>query len=70
MLEFAAEPIENVRIGFIGLGMRGYDAVYRMTFIDGVEVVALCDLVQAKVDMVQDSLLVAKGLPRAAEYVG
>ena len=25
MLEFAAEPIENVRIGFIGLGMRGPD---------------------------------------------
>ena len=44
MLEFAAEPMPVVRIGFIGLGMRGPDAVYRMTFIDGVEVVALCDL--------------------------
>lgn len=70
MLGFAAESISVVRIGFIGLGMRGYDAVYRMSFIDGVEVVALCDLIQSKVDMVQDSILVKKGLPRAAEYVG
>ena len=70
MLGFADKPIENVRIGFIGVGMRGYDAVYRMSFIDGVQIVALCDLVQAKVDMVQDSILVKKGLPRAAEYVG
>ena len=70
MLEFAAEPIENVRIGFIGLGMRGPDAVYRMTFIDGVEIVALCDLLPENVEKVQSGILEAKGLPRAAEYVG
>lgn len=70
MLQFAAEPIENVRIGFIGLGMRGPDAVYRMTYIDGVEVVALCDLLPENVEKVQKEILEAKGLPRAAEYVG
>ena len=40
VLQFAVDPIENVRIGFIGLGMRGPDAVDRMTYIDGVTVVA------------------------------
>lgn len=70
MLEFAAEPLPVVRIGFVGLGMRGPDAVYRMTFIDGVEVVALCDLLPENVEKVQRDILDAKGLPRAAEYVG
>ena len=40
VLQFTVDPIENVRIGFIGLGMRGPDAVDRMTYIDGVPVVA------------------------------
>ena len=31
VLQFTVDPIENVRIGFIGLGMRGPDAVDRMT---------------------------------------
>ena len=31
MVNFAAEPIKNVRVGFIGLGMRGPDAVKRFT---------------------------------------
>ena len=70
MLQFAAEPIENVRIGFIGLGMRGYDAVYRMSFIDGVEIVALCDLLPENVKRVQDSIIDKKNLPHPAEYVG
>ncbi len=50
MIAFAAEPIKNVRVGFIGLGMRGPGAVSRMTHIDGVEVVALCDIEEARVD--------------------
>ena len=29
MIGFAAEPLETVRIGVIGLGMRGPDAVHR-----------------------------------------
>ena len=40
MLQFASEPIDMVRIGFVGLGMRGPDAVNRMTYIDGVKAVA------------------------------
>ncbi len=70
VLQFAVDPIENVRIGFIGLGMRGPDAVDRMTYIDGVTVVALCDIEPDRVEAVQKNILEAKGLPRAAAYTG
>ena len=70
VLQFTVDPIENVRIGFIGLGMRGYDAVDRITYIDGVTVVALCDIEPDRVEAVQTNILEAKGLPRAAAYTG
>jgi len=35
--------MDCVKIGFVGLGMRGPDAVERYTHIDGVEIKALCD---------------------------
>ena len=34
MLGFAAEPIDTVRVGIIGLGMRGKGPLKRMSFID------------------------------------
>lgn len=70
VLQLVVDPIENVRIGFIGLGMRGPDAVDRMTYIDGVTVVALCDIEADRVEKVQADILEAKGLPRADAYVG
>lgn len=69
MLQFAAEPMDTVRVGFIGLGMRGGDAVSRFTYIDGTRVTALCDLEQDRVDKSQ-KILTDRGLPAAAEYVG
>lgn len=44
MSGYAAPKLETVRIGFIGLGMRGPGAVNRMGQIEGVEIKALCDL--------------------------
>jgi predicted dehydrogenase len=70
VLQLTVDPIENVHIGFIGLGMRGPDAVDRMTYIDGVTVVALCDIEPDRVEAVQTNILEAKGLPRAAAYTG
>ena len=35
-------PLDTVRVGFIGLGMRGPGAVERFTHLDGVEIRALC----------------------------
>ena len=38
--------MEVVRVGFVGLGMRGPGAVKRFTHIPGVEIVVLCDYEQ------------------------
>jgi Glycosyl hydrolase 109, C-terminal domain/Oxidoreductase family, NAD-binding Rossmann fold len=43
MCGYAAPAIPVVRIGIIGLGDRGSDAVQRLTYIEGVEIKALCD---------------------------
>jgi hypothetical protein len=69
VIELRCEPIETVRIAFIGLGMRGSGAIHRYTFLDGVEIVALCDVVPENVERSQQKLL-EKGFPRADEYTG
>ena len=69
MLGFAAEPISTVRVGIIGLGMRGMGPLKRMSFIEGVKIVAICDLYQENIDKGQ-ARLKKYGMPRAEEYVG
>ena len=69
MLGFAAEPIPVVRVGFIGLGMRGPGAVNRFTHLEGVEIKGLCDLEQSNVDKCQE-ILAQANLPKAEGYVG
>jgi hypothetical protein len=44
VIELACEPIDTIRIGIIGLGMRGYLAPTRLSQIENVEIKALCDL--------------------------
>ena len=68
-IELKCDPIETVRIGFIGLGMRGTGAIARYTQIDHVEIVAICDLVQENIDKCQ-KILTKNGLPKAAAYSG
>ena len=41
MSGYAAPPIPVVRVGFIGLGDRGSEAVKRLSFIEGVEITAI-----------------------------
>lgn len=69
MVGFAAVPIDTVRVGFIGLGMRGPSAVARFTRIPGAKVVALCDIDSASVARSQEILSKA-GAPAAAGYWG
>lgn len=69
VLQLRCDPIPTVRVAFIGLGMRGPGAVNRMTHIDGVEVVALCDVEKDRVEKVNQKL-VDKGLPKALEFYG
>nr|WP_316929067.1 Gfo/Idh/MocA family oxidoreductase [Nitritalea halalkaliphila] len=46
---FSGAALERVRVGVIGLGMRGPGAVERLSKIEGVEIRALCDLIPEKV---------------------
>ena len=50
MIQFAAEPIADVGIGVVGLGMRGSDAVERLSFVPGCHVAAVCDLLPERAD--------------------
>ncbi len=59
--------METVRVGFIGLGMRGISAVERWTHIPGVQINALCDLRPELVERAQKTLSNAN-LPEAAAY--
>ena len=69
MCGYAAPKIETVRIGVIGLGQRGSDAVERLSFIEGAEIVALCDKYADRVEKAQQTL-VKMGRPKAREFSG
>lgn len=69
MCGFAAPKLSTVRVGIIGLGQRGPDAVDRLSYIEGVEVKALCDKYADRVEKAQN-ILTKKGLPKAKAYSG
>ena len=69
VLELKVDPIPTVRVAFVGLGMRGPGAVDRISSIPNVEVVALCDVRQEKVEK-SNEILTKKGLPKAQEFYG
>jgi len=68
-LGLTAPKMQNVRVAFVGLGMRGPGAVQRFTYIPGVEIVALCDYEEGRAKNMQNALRNA-GLPPAAIYSG
>ena len=69
MSGYAAPKIETVRVGVIGLGMRGSEAVERLSYIDGLEIVALCDKYPDRVAKSQKTLEKMKR-PKAKEFSG
>lgn len=69
VIGLTCEPIDTVRVGFIGLGARGTEAVRRFTYQKEARVVALCDLHQWRVDSCQ-YMLQRAGLPEAQTYYG
>jgi hypothetical protein len=69
MCGYAAPKLETVRIGFIGLGMRGSDAVERLSYIDGLEITALCDKYPDRVAKAQKTLEKMQR-PKAKEFSG
>ncbi len=68
MVAFAAEPIDTVRVGIIGLGMRGYSAVERYLHVPGSRIVAVCDIEMPMVDRAKK--LLDKAGVEAAAYGG
>ncbi len=69
MCGYAAPKIENVKVGIIGLGMRGPGAVERISFIEGATIAALCDKLPERVEKAQ-LILTKKGLNKAVAYDG
>lgn len=69
MCGYAAPKLENVKIGFIGVGHRGFAAVERISNIEGVTIAAISDKVGERSKVAQDYLL-KHGLPEAKEYSG
>lgn len=69
MCGYRAPRLETVRMAFIGVGNRGYANMSHMLYLQGVEIKALCDLQQFRIDEAQQRL--TKHLfPKAKEYVG
>ncbi len=64
-----APKLATVRVGFVGLGMRGPGAVERFTHIPGVQIVALCDYEESRAEVCQNFLRKA-GLAPADIYSG
>ena len=69
VLGLALPKMKTVRVGFVGLGMRGPSAVEDFCLIPGVEIVALCDYVEARA-VKQNETLRKHGLAPAAIYYG
>jgi hypothetical protein len=69
MCGYAVPKIETVRIGIIGLGMRGSDAVERLSYLEGVEIKALCDIYPDRVAKSQ-KILEKMQRPKAREFSG
>lgn len=69
VIQLTTPKLETVRVGFIGLGMRGPGAVERFTHIPGTKVNALCDIRPERVEVAQ-KILEKANLPKAAGYSG
>lgn len=50
MSGYRAPALETVRIGLVGIGDRGIGSVERLCYIEGTEIVALCDIRQNAID--------------------
>ncbi len=69
LVGFAAPAIDTVRVGFVGLGMRGSEAVRRFTHVPGSKITAICDIEQSRVDKSAADLTKA-GYPIPDTYGG
>ncbi len=69
VIELRCDPIDTVRIAFVGVGSRGSGAVRRYTFLDGVKIVAICDVDTAAIRKTQE-VLAEQGHPPVESFTG
>ena len=69
VLQLSCDPIPTVRVAFIGLGSRGSEAVRRFMYLEGIEVVAICDINKDFVSKTQE-LLTENKRAKALEFTG
>jgi len=69
VIGLTAPAIDTVRVGIIGLGMRGELAVERFTHVPGARITAVCDVYEDRVAKAQ-KILADAGMPSAAGYSG
>jgi len=70
MQNYADKPLKTLRVGVIGLGMRGPGALHIFAIIPGVEIVALCDKHPERIALEQ-KWLKENGHPKARkEFYG
>lgn len=68
-LNLTTPKMAVVRVGFVGLGMRGSEAIRRWVYQEGVQVMGLCDHEAARAEACNEKLRAA-GLPPAEVYSG
>jgi len=59
MIDFHDKPMDVVRIGFVGVGLQGTAHVENFLKIEGVEVRAVCDIVEDRVERAQNMVVEA-----------
>jgi len=69
VINLTTPKMDVVRVGVIGLGMRGSTTLEVISHVPGIKIVALCDLHADSIASAQKTLQRA-GLPQAASYVG
>ncbi|MCK5270508.1 MAG: Gfo/Idh/MocA family oxidoreductase [Sedimentisphaerales bacterium] len=67
MIEYAAPPLEVIRVGYVGVGGMGTNHVKNLLKIEGVEVRAVCDIKPNRVDIVQ-KMVVKAGQKKPTGY--
>ncbi len=67
MCGYAAPKLDTVRIGLIGLGHRGPGSLRNLTRIEGVEIKAICDIREDRLEIGRNIIKEA-GLPPAITY--
>ena len=62
-----AKPMDKVRIGFVGIGGRGRGDLRNLLKLDGVEIRAVCDILESKVVRAQ-KMVTEAGQPQPEGY--